>query len=317
MKANTFPVLLTLHVRFANLNIQLDTLKKYGTPEVYVSIDGPRSESERDNQEKILKIIGMYKSDFKKLEVNLASENLGLACGMIRGIDWFFTKVEKGAIFEDDIIFTGKTIDFLTQALDLTASFKDVLMVGGSQPFMSEDISPKKILLTNYPQIWGWATSRTKWNQLRSYITEEPQWDRISPMYVRNFWKVGWQRVSEGYLDTWDLPIAGGMLANGKYCALPPINLTCNVGYDDFSTNTSKKTFPLGLEIGKIDLTELNELISSDQDVSKLNKKYENQIFKVKKRNLLSPLLQPLDRIRFKKKKKLPLEKRLKKIAKY
>jgi hypothetical protein len=309
----TLPVLLTLHVRSNHLESQLEVLINAGVEKLYISIDGPRNLGERNYQAKIMEILKEKQQYFDEFQINLREKNEGLACGMITGIDWFFSKVEFGAIFEDDVVFNLGTIVFFQKSRELLESYPEILMIGGSQPFPSSSEKRSRVALTNYPQIWGWATSARKWHELRSFITSEPDWEQIKPKQLRNFWKVGWRRVEKGYVDTWDLPMAGGMLASNRLCALPPINLTSNLGFDSLSTNTLQKTFPLGLKIENFESISSSEVSFNVQEIQDLNKKFESEIFKVSLKNLASPLIQRFDFYRFRRKKRVPLREKLKK----
>ncbi len=309
----TLSVLLTLHVRTSYLESQLEVLSHAGVKVLYVSIDGPRNLEERNCQAKIMKILKEKQKYFEEIQITVREKNEGLACGMITGIDWFFSKVEFGAIFEDDIVFTLGTIKFFQSSRELLENYSEILMIGGSQPFTPSSNKRNRVALTNYPQIWGWATTAEKWHELRSFITNEPDWKRVKPKHLRNFWKVGWRRVEKGYVDTWDLPMAAGMLASNRLCALSPINLTSNVGFDNMSTNTLQKRFPLGIKIENFESVNCSEIIYDVKEVQDLNKKFESEIFKVGLKNLFSPLIQMFDFYRYRKKKRFPLNERLKK----
>ena len=213
-------------------------------------------------------------------------------------------------IFEDDITFGSETIQFFALALKSIKRMPNVLLVSGFQPFPSSPPSGH-VVFTNYPQIWGWATFAEKWVEMRSNIFRMPLLEQQISLDIRNFWKVGWKRVQRGYLDTWDLPIATGMLFSNKLCMLPPVNLTSNIGVDSYSTNTQMESFPLGLKIEHIICEIISEGISTGPEIYKVNSRFEREIYNIGIKHVFSPALALFDRIRFAKKRKRTLKERM------
>jgi GR25 family glycosyltransferase involved in LPS biosynthesis len=304
------PVLLTLHVRAEYLDSQLNTLKDANIKNLYISIDGPRNNSDEENQSRILQIISQNRENFELIEVRHSKVNLGIAVAMISAIDWFFSMNKSGVIFEDDIQFSSDSLEYFKQALQSIEQQSDTLMASGFQPF-PETLNSYCVSYTNYPQIWGWATNAEKWKVMRAYIFELPRISRKIDVAIRNFWKVGWQRVNEGYLDTWDLPIAAGMLFAGKFCVLPPVNLISNIGIDSFSTNTLTEDFPMGLKVVELQSAVDFSLKADQSEANKVNRLFDEKMYFIGNKNWLSPLFRLLDTRRFAKKKKEPLVARM------
>lgn len=303
----SLPALILLHNRSQYLETQLETLVESKVKKVYVSIDGPRSVAEIRNQETIIQIINSFHNLFDVLEVRRSEFNLGLGLGIITGLDWFFRRNEAGMIFEDDVIFEQDCVRFFNFGIAFLKSREECLLLGGSNPFGRE--SSVNLVLTNYPQIWGWATTKDKWLKMREYIFKEPE-DQVGlPRATREFWKTGWRRVNEGYVDTWDTPIAAGMRLDGSLCALPPVNLTSNRGADFFAVNTKKVEFPLGLSISKLSPGLIFD-IASGSEIETINNEFEEEIYRVSYRHLFSNFARILDKLRFKN-RKTPLSARL------
>ena len=307
---SSLPVLLTLHVRSEYLAKQLSDLKGAGIEKVFISIDGPRNAHDKIKQSEIEKILNSHKQEFQVFEIKQSSYNKGIAVAMISAIDWFFSHNTYGVIFEDDITFGSETIQFFALALKNIKRTPNVLLVSGFQPFPTSPPSGH-VVFTNYPQIWGWATFAEKWLEMRRNIFRMPSLEQQISLDIRNFWKVGWKRVQRGYLDTWDLPIATGMLFSNKLCMLPPVNLTSNIGVDSYSTNTQIESFPLGLKVEHITCEIITEGISTGPEIYKVNSRFEREIYNIGIKHVFSPALALFDRIRFAKKKKRTLKERM------
>lgn len=283
--------------------MQLTTLKQAGISRLYISIDGPRNEMDRNNQKLLYEIISKFKMEFSELNIRESEINQGIAVAMVSAIDWFFSKNNYGVIFEDDIEFNLDTLRFFGKALKNIANRPEILMVSGFQPFYKKSLRPQ-VEFTNYPQIWGWATHAFKWSQMRNFLFSRPLAPADLSREVRNFWRVGWQRVSEGYLDTWDLPIATGMIFSNKFCMLPPVNIISNIGADTHSTNTREMTFPIGLPIQEIQQEIDFDIEPVLVNVLEINTRFEKEMYFIGLKHLLTPLLKHLDRYRFSRKKK-------------
>jgi hypothetical protein len=148
-----------------------------------------------------------------------------------------------------------------------------------------------KVAITNYPQIWGWATWCSKWHEIRDLIVRKTRinYSQITRSEVGYFFS-GAVRARIGFVDTWDTPLAYEMLVRGKFCLLPPVNLVSNVGSDNHAVHTQKSSFPMNHPIGKVlDITfpSMESLIRE----SKINNVYlEKNVFHVRVKHILSPI---------------------------
>jgi hypothetical protein len=310
LNVQNIPVLLTLHVRSKLLEKQLSLLKRAGVKRVFISVDGPRDDEDKRNQDEIDKIINSYRQEFSDFRVRKFDENKGIAIAIISAIDWFFSANTYGIIFEDDIDFEMDALLFFSKALAEIENMPSVLLVSGVQPFKKSRLN-SQVVFTNYPQIWGWATYANKWIEMKKYIYRMPPNSQKIDLATIKFWQVGWLRVHRGYLDTWDLPIATGMLFANKFCMLPPVNLTSNVGADNHSTNTHKNGFPLGIKIENVPLNLNFDSPINKLEVNELNTKFEREIYNIRWRNIFSLQFTFLDRLRFGKNRKSHLIDRL------
>lgn len=305
-REDSLPILLTLHVRSNNLEQQLENLCNSRIRKLYISIDGPRNSKDIALQIVLKEIISRYKSKFSEVHLQESKHNQGIAVALISAIDWFFSHEQCGAIFEDDIEFNDESLGFFQTALKRIVNQPNILMVSGFQPFPNEK-NNSDVVFTNYPQIWGWATTATKWMRMKEHLFKLPKSPKSLRRTVRNYWKLGWDRVHAGYVDTWDLPIAAGMLFSNELCMLPPVNLTSNVGVDSFSTNTVNNKFPMGLKIEKIPRQISFSTHCNPTEITKLNRMFEEELYYVSYKHLFIPLYKPLDKLRFQSKKKEPL----------
>jgi hypothetical protein len=264
---------------------------------IYISIDGPRSDSDRSIQEEMLEIIREFQvATSTEFFVQRHERNLGVGVGVISGLDWFFTHEGSGHILEDDLQVDSNFFNFSRLALLEFANHESVKMISGSQliPIAScgEDVP-----WSNYPMIWGWSSWSDKWEEMRVGLLHRKSYVcfRKDPN-VNNFWAIGANRVLDGKVDTWDTPLAAEFYRRMWICITPPSNLVTNSGDDLQAFHTKGDTFGLNLPINKLSSSLDFYSLSSPECINGYNKQLEKIVFKVKKRHLFSPLYAPFSK---------------------
>ena len=92
------PILILVYNRTKYLKTLLKRLKKIKAKKIYVSFDGPKNnEKDKIKCREVDKIIN--KINWKcKVYKNYLLKNNGCKNGVSKGLDWFFSKVERGII---------------------------------------------------------------------------------------------------------------------------------------------------------------------------------------------------------------------------
>jgi len=259
---------------------------------VYLSIDGPKDSKDLEIQNSIEKWAREY-----SLEKNIDfyclrhDQNLGVGAAIIESLDWFYSEVPFGAVFEDDLEISIDFLDFVEFCRRNFESLQDLWMISGDQFFPSTS-KPNQISVSNYPLVWGWATWSDRWTEMRICLLRTKP---FSPFFLfspaKSFWWAGSKRTLSGLVDTWDIPLAFEMMRLKKLTFSPPVNLVRNIGFDDVATHTSQNQFPLNLSIekGKINFSNLF-LLHSKLDIQRTNRTLEVHVFKIRLRHVLSPV---------------------------
>ena len=279
------PCLIVAFSRTKGIERLLASLDPSQISELYVAIDGPTSPAIRDMQIEIHGILQSFSTQNNlPLKIWQRSINLGVAKSVISAIDWFFSHKDYGVILEDDLVVGKDFFGFVGQNMGLLDSIDDLLLISGNQ-FIQNDISGRNLNWTNYPLIWGWATSGKRWTEMRLGILDT-SFDLSHNIFsaVTNFWRVGTLRVRSLKLDTWDIPLANHMLSQKKLCLTPNVNLVSNRGADNFAAHTSSDQFPLNLPTGTLDSFLVSHL-PSENDLVLYNHFLERMVFKIKTRH--------------------------------
>lgn len=232
--------------RLAGIQKNMDLCVQNGIKNIYVSIDYPKitdNLSIRRHNE----IIHYLHKKLLDGEINLfyrvAHKNVGSAINVITSCDWFFENNIFGVILEDDCIPNESFFHFVREnQRDLELDGR-IWLISGTQ-FVPREIIASTRVLVKYPQIWGWATTNSKWAEIRGtyFGVGEKTWPSDIDSKEKAFWEAGEIRARKGYVDAWDIILAATMLKRQKYALVSNRNLVTNIGVDDVSTHTKKKS---------------------------------------------------------------------------
>jgi hypothetical protein len=296
MDSNSFkgiPVLLIGYSRIDHIRRCIVQLQNLGITTIFLSLDFSEDASIRHKQQILLEELGdAIQRDGFSVVVWQRTRNHGVGVGVITALDWFFHFNEKGIVLEDDLVFDENFLEFCSIAFEKYQNVREILMVSGNRFDDSSIVSG--VVATNYPQIWGWASTRDKWLDIRMLILEEKRMrigDVLNPKIA--FFYSGAKLAQIGRVDTWDTPLAYEMLIRKKMCVLPDFNLVENIGVDQYAAHTRESSFPLNFPIMASRIKDKSQLPTFDElelTTGKTNLFLERAVFKIKKRHVLSPL---------------------------
>ena len=251
---------------------------------LYIAIDGPTSDEIRGTQAQIVNLVDSYcTTNSIRLVVWQRDKNLGVAAAIISAIDWFFACEDFGIVLEDDLIVGEDFVSFVLENKHYLEN-DQVLLISGDQFDQHGELAVSGNW-TNYPLIWGWATSRKKWKEMRHGIVyAKPRLYRKPINKVENFWRVGTLRVRAREIDTWDIPLVYFMLQNRKLCLTPKKNLISNLGNDQFASHTEVDAFPLNLPIQRLG-SSVTVIAPTGDGIRTYNSFLEKNVFQVRTRH--------------------------------
>lgn len=283
---SSLPVLIIGYSRIENIRKSIIKLRKYGIREIYVALDFSDNSEIFTKQRQLVNEISRMNLG---VHVWHRQKNHGVGVGVITAIDWFFSKVESGVILEDDLDFEKDFLEYSSRALEFYLTSREVLLISGSRfnP-ISKDVHASA---STYPLIWGWATWRLKWDEIRTLIIRKKS-RKVGHLLKKNisFFYAGAIRAQRGLVDTWDTPLAYEMLIGSRLCIVPPVNLVSNIGADEHASHTVTSEFPLNFPIelpSKIIFPRWDKMMT---DVRANNQFLEFRVYNIRLRHLLSPM---------------------------
>ena len=282
------PTLILSFQRKDQLEKLIRVASNQGSERIYISIDGPRDKHDYLVQLAIVKMINQLRHELdSEIIARHLSQNAGAGAAVISGIDWFFDFENQGIILEDDLSpepgFFQAADQFMSRS-DLDAR---ILMFSGTNLF---DLNSSNVELIKYPVVWGWATTRTKWDVIRRLIlspSSDLSFRKLGTQYF--YWRVGKRRALQGHTKVWDVPLSGAMFSEGYLCAITPTNMIANIGFDSFASNTLNNEWPLNMPTvdRSLDFRSIPVTSANTKNLERLMRK---KVFKFGLRYCLSSL---------------------------
>lgn len=243
------PVLIIAFNRPDHLASLIERLRQIGPLQVYVAIDGPRSDRPGE-RERVMACQALIDTIDWPCEIHrlFHERNHGCGLGVSSAVSWFFENVERGIILEDDIIPDPSFFGFCSELLDRYQHDERVFAITGCNfvPSSAQSNPRGAYRFSRVAHIWGWATWRRSWD---SYRLDIRGWQRYLPMHRlwRNsgkslsgtlFWAMTFELMARKQVDTWDAQLVYAAMSRGQLIATCNVNLVTNIGFGDSATHT-------------------------------------------------------------------------------
>lgn len=220
--ASNLVVLFICYARINQVIESISSLANEGITEFYVSIDGPRNEEIAKIQLKLIEELELQAEDLNvTIHIQESDHNLGLSKAVQFGVDWVFDHAESAIILEDDLKISPDLAKYFSAVLKKLDNYDKALIASANQ-FNHPNSKTLKCTWTTYPLIWGWATTRSRWKEIKDLInSKDVNRQGEKSCAVRGFWLSGRLRVQAHVLDSWALPLADAF-HHGTYLAICP-----------------------------------------------------------------------------------------------
>ena len=251
----------------------LGAVREGGPRELFVAIDGPRRDHERD-AELCARVQQLAEEVEWATEVNIKAEagNLGVRRAVESAVTWALERVPEVIVLEDDCL---PDPSFLAFCQELLARYRDderVMQVSGT----NWGASPKRFAgysyaFTSFAPIWGWATWRRAWSL---YDHDLESWARVRATGLaagmslsrrfRRMLEREWDQVlADG--GEWDRKWQYSILRHHGLSICPARNLVKNIGFRSDATHLtgSDRIF------SRLDLEELSFPLRHPPEVSR------------------------------------------------
>jgi Glycosyl transferase family 2 len=263
------PILVLAFNRPDNLKLCLDSLFELGARNIYVSQDGPSSDSQHSWLATNV-IIQEYSKQNIVYDFQILEKNLGLVRGVQTGIDWYFERVEMGLVIEDDIVLLDSALKDaleLFKAMDKDASIATICLFPGIGRQRLE-LQYSTFRLSIFANSLAWGTKAHFWKTASKEISMRET--MCAFQYLKSLIGVnialGWafhcieeilRQIKSTYLTlnsgSWDIRWTNSHFVNEWTVAVMNKNSVEYRGFGQSATNTKRRPSGAELEIYETD----------------------------------------------------------------
>ena len=235
------PILILGYNRFDKFTRCIKTLKEKGIKKIYVSIDGPKNDFDKESQEKIINFCSNSKLGLN-IKLKKLDKNYGCRLGPIKGISWFFEENKYGVIFDDDVIVSRKCLKAFLILLKKHFFNENIMSISSFNEFTSKRV--ESIYEIPVWRSWGWATWANKWKmhlEFSNSIKDFNIWE-IYNLLPKEFRLIETAELLKScqlnLMDAWDYEFNFSHIVNKKKSlTIGGIN-NYVYGFDDSATHT-------------------------------------------------------------------------------
>ena len=272
------PVLFLIFNRPDTTQQVFSAIREAKPPRLYVAADGPRSDYPDDAESCEIARSAATNVDWDcEVKTLFRERNLGCGLAVTSAIDWFFEQESEGMILEDDTKPSEQFFKFINFGLRKYRDDKNIGSICGYNPLTPKSNKIDRIIISNYPSVWGWGTWKSVWEKynlqadfhyLHKVTTIYRHIKHLRyTMYIMSILR----GVEQREVDTWCAQF-GFIFAKYKYKVVyPPINLIENVGFGDLATHTKGQNYTNIISNMKLDYKNLKESYDESFDHERFN----------------------------------------------
>ena len=237
-----------------------DVIRQVRPRELLIVADGPRPYQPNDAADCAEVRAIVQQVDWPcEVQTNFSEVNLGCRRRISSGLNWVFGLVEEAIILEDDCLPHPTFFRFCEELLETHRADTRIMHIGGASFQAGHGASPNSYFYSRYPHVWGWASWRRAWQHYDvglSAWAAAPDKTRFLSLFEKvaeqDFWRMVWNAVSAGRIDTWDYQWAFACLLYGGLSIVPTVNLVSNVGFGKNATNTRRGSLTANLPLASM-----------------------------------------------------------------
>lgn len=213
--------------------------------ELFVFIDGPKTEREKSVQCEVEQTARRFEASFQRLSITVSPRNKGLARSIIGGVTDIIGRYERVIVAEDDAVAAPGFLRFMNEALDYYQNDASVWSIGGyTVPVALPADYRFDVIKTQRSSSYAWATWKTRWDKIDWDVSDYRAFRRSITMR-RGFNHWGNDRAGMldsqmvGAVNSWAIRFDYAMFKHHMYNIVPVQSLIKNIGHDGSGTHST------------------------------------------------------------------------------
>jgi len=176
------PILVLCYIRLDTLMQTFESILNQPHGDIYASCDGSPEKYAAESLEVQRYLRNLFDTGVIK-ELRISSINQGVFYGVSSGIDWFFNQVDRGIIFEDDLVLQPNLLNAVELA-SIHLENREIISIGLSNYVPSKYLSQRESVYrySRFTIAWGWVSTHKEW------FSRIDTYQNLS--YTKLFWKM-------------------------------------------------------------------------------------------------------------------------------
>lgn len=242
------PIAIFVYNRKDYVERLIDSLRKdilSAESEVYIFSDGYKGDQDKPKVLEVRAYLCALKQEscFKKLTVEEASTNNGLANSIISGVSKIISRYGRIIVLEDDLVVSPFFLEYMNEAL---SNYENELKVWSVSAFTRDIPYLRDLDIDMYfscrAQSWSWGTWLDRWDKIDWTVKDYSAFKKNFRM--RRQFNAGGNDMSSmldrqqcGKINSWAIRFCYAQFKNHSYTVQPRLTLIQNKGQDGSGTN--------------------------------------------------------------------------------
>lgn len=235
------PILFIAFNRPDVTEISFSRIRELKPSKLFVAIDGPRKDNEKDKdlRQSVIDITNFIDWD---AEVNylIQKDNLGCRDAVVQAITWALDKEDRIIIVEDDVVPELAFFEFADNLLEFYKNDERIGMISANNYTPIESVD-QDYYFSKYAHIWGWATWKRVWKKfdvlspeledvVRSKKFKELFPENKERNYFKSWLKIWMDKKKKNEANAWGPFFFFFIIYNNYFSIVPKVNLATNIG---------------------------------------------------------------------------------------
>ena len=246
--------------------------------DLYIFIDGPRSEDEKLLTDEVDRLSRSVRG-FKSVEITSDRINRGLYASITEGVSRVISRTGRVIVVEDDIVASPCFLAYMNDGLELYANEK---LVGSIHAYAPSIPSFPDYFFLRGGDCWGWATWEDRWALFNPQVSESLS--RVAQVPAEFSKTHGWQSVvqlvrrAQRKNQSWAILWHASLFLAGRFTLHPGRSFVTNIGNDgtgfhsrgseNYNTTQRIDYSPLTMQEVKQDITAARSLSMFLDDIA-------------------------------------------------
>lgn len=250
---------------------------------LYVFSDGAKNQQTEPAVGKVRDAVRskMQSSDFKKIVLNEAPCNRGLATSIIVGVGEVLNEYGKAIIIEDDCVASPYLLNFLNKSLNYYEKNNNVGAIAGYSPDISiPDGYTSDIYATYRSCSCCWATWKNRWegvdwelSEFNEFVRNKENIKKLNATGNDRFIRL--YRQTKGNGSSWSVRFGAHLVSKDMFTIYPKYSYIRNIGCDESGVHSkSEDAEKMRVDLSKAIAEPKFENVSVNKEIQKTFRKH-------------------------------------------